>query len=77
MTRLIAAKGFLAFFVPGLNMKQIVFILLANFLLVNGRKLSNWADDKEDTVDLDEIKRTPQVCFIAFCFSIAANKCFK
>ena len=47
-------------------MKQIVFILLANFLLVNGRKLSNWADDKEDTVDLDEIKRTPQVCSFFF-----------
>lgn len=77
MTRLIATKSFFGVFGPGLNMKQIVFILLANFLLVNGRKLSNWADDKEDTVDLDEIKRTPQVCFIVFCFSIVANKCFK
>ncbi|PFX27925.1 hypothetical protein AWC38_SpisGene7384 [Stylophora pistillata] len=34
-------------FCPDLNMKRIVFILLANLLLVEGRKLSTWEDDKE------------------------------
>ncbi|KAL9980340.1 hypothetical protein ACROYT_G008912 [Oculina patagonica] len=37
-------------------MKRFIFILLASFLLADGRKLSNWANDKENfPSDLDEI----------------------
>lgn len=47
-------------------MKRFVFILLASFLLADGRKLSNWANDKDNfTPDLDEIG-SRQVCVISF-----------
>ncbi|RMX44715.1 uncharacterized protein [Pocillopora verrucosa] len=44
-------------------MKRIAFILLTNLLLVEGRKLSIWEDEKERKADLDEReRRMPQYC---------------
>ena len=57
-----------------LTMKRIAFILLTNLLLVEGRKLSIWEDEKERKVDLDERERRMPQVRIAFSLSLLVNR---
>ena len=51
-------------------MKRIAFILLTNLLLVEGRTLSIWEDEKERKADLDERERRMPQVRIAFSLSL-------
>ena len=50
------------------NMKSFVFVLLVNFLLVDGRKLANWEND-EETLPLD-LTEASKVCANSFLFAL-------
>lgn len=49
-------------------MKSFVFVLLVNFLLVDGWKLSNWENDEGNLpIDLSEASK---VCANSFFFAL-------
>lgn len=49
-------------------MKSFVFVLLVNFLLVDGWKLSNWEND-EEKLPLDR-NEASKVCVNSFFFAL-------